>query len=263
MNISKISDYVYLTYPIRRGLLILLLALGIVPLKLVFMLPISMRVTYTYLIGFTAIAALSFTLGKFSSIAVNTIWEVIFNKKTVNIETKEPSWLEAAGMMKINKPVRFFISRNAKLQSAFTNPIKRKIYFPEEWLKFSRKEQLSVIGHELDHIKNFKIFVTWLIVILIIAIGLSLALDYVTAPIFVSLSIVSFELLLIGNIVRKNELHADLMSGIEFGPEGLISVFEIMKEGGNDDLGSETHPAITKRISLLYDLMEKIEGPEK
>ena len=257
MSAFKIWDYIYLTFPFRRGFLVVLAAIGFVPLSLIHMLPASARLTYAYVVASIAVLALYFTLGKFSQIAVDTIGTVILNRKSMNLEEHNPAWTEAALQVGIKKPVKFYISLNSKLNSAVTNPLTRKIYFPESWKKFSNSEQLGVIGHELDHIKNFRKFIGCLALVAVGVSVLAVPLGYVTAQVFVSISAISMELLLVSYFARRNELHADHESGSRFGPEGLISVFEIMLQNGHHDSDSETHPRLTKRISKLYELLDE------
>lgn len=262
MSVDKIIDHLFLTFPVRRTFLIFLTIIGLVPLSIVLMLPASLRLTYAYFVTTVVLLGLYLTLGKFSQMALDTIWSVIPNRKYKNVESDDPLWRDAVKQYGITKPVRFFTSYNPKLGSAFTNPISRKIYFPEKWFLFSKSEQLSVIGHELDHIQSFKRFVGQLVLVALLILGLIFVLSYLTAPFFVTISTISLDLLLISYFARRNEMHADYESGIKFGPEGLISVFEILKERENSDRGSETHPPLSKRISKLYELIENEEDVE-
>lgn len=228
------------------------------------MLPTSVRVPYAYVIASVIFLALFFTFGKFSEIAVQTVGDVVFGKKYKKIPHYNPSWIDLVSKMRIRKPVEFFISQNPKLRSAFTNPFSRKIHFPESWLSFSEQEQLAIIGHELDHLKSFRRFFVWLIVASVSVFAISFFLIYNTAPVFVNVSAVSLDLLLITFIARKNELHADYESALNVGLERLISVFEWMKSQDRIDEGSETHPPLSTRISRLYKLMdEKDDKDEK
>ena len=263
MSDSKLWDYLFLTFPIRRALLIIGFVVSIIPLRYVYMLPTSIRIPYAYVIASVIFLTLIFIMGKFSEIAVHTVGEVVFGKKYKKTPHYDPSWIELVNKMAIGKQVEFFISMNPKLTGAFTNPLARKICFPESWLSFSKQEQLAIIGHELDHLKSFRKFFALLIVASAIVFAISLFLVYITASVFVNVSAVFLDLLLITFIARRNELHADHESALTVGPEGLISVFEWMKSQNRVDKGSETHPPLSKRISRLYKLMDEENGEEK
>lgn len=263
MSSSKLREYVFLTFPMRRALLIMGFVVSIIPLRYVYMLPTSVRIPYAYVIASVIFLALFFTFGKFSEIAVHTVGEVVFGKKYKKNPHNEPSWVGLVNKMGIRKQVEFFISMNPKLRSAFTNPFARKIYYPESWLSFSEQEQLAIIGHELDHLKSFRKFFALLIVASAIVFAISLFLVYNTAPVFVNVSAVSLDLLLITFIARRNELHADHESALTVGPEGLVSVFEWMKSQDRIDKGSETHPPFSTRISRLYKLMEEEDDKDE
>jgi Zn-dependent protease with chaperone function len=263
MSNSKFLDYLFLTFPMRRVLLIMGFVVSIIPLRYVYMLPISVRIPYAYVITSVIFFALFFTFGKFSEIAVYTVGEVVFGKKYKKNPHHDPSWEGLVIKMGIEKHVEFFISMNPNLRSAFTNPFAKKIYFPESWLSFSEQEQLGIIGHELEHLKSFRKFFALLIVASVLVYAVSFFLSYNTATVFVIISAVSLDLLLITFIARRNELHADYESALTVGPEGLISVFEWMKSQDRKDRGSETHPSFSTRISRLYKLMDEEEGKDE
>ena len=66
-------------------------------------------------------------------------------------------------------------------------------------------------------------------------------------------------MLVITYLSRRNETRADLEGAIGAGPEGLISVFEQLKNEAKRDEGSETHPPPKDRIQKLTNFLEPTE----
>jgi Zn-dependent protease with chaperone function len=65
--------------------------------------------------------------------------------------------------------------------------------------------------------------------------------------------------LLVSFVSWRNEFRADRDGAKATGPEGLISVFEMVMQKCGKDEGSETHPPFSKRIQHLKPYLDEPE----
>ena len=65
----------------------------------------------------------------------------------------------------------------------------------------------------------------------------------------------SMAFLLVSFVSWRNEYGADLEGAKATGAEGLISVFELVKQKCGKDEGSESHPPLSNRIKRLEDFL--------
>jgi Zn-dependent protease with chaperone function len=243
------------TFPIRRGLLWLIVTLGVFGIFL-FNFPLELRLIYDY--GFVTVM----TLGLYSEINVYAQDAVQLLAMTVrgnNFTTKEystPKIEELKTKMKLQK-IKVFVTNNKFVRGPFTNAISCKVYLTSDWMeKYDDSEILSVLAHEFGHIQTRRRFVLEVLATTGTILILSVLLSIHTIPIIAQVTEIAGFLLGITFVCWNNERRADMISARTLGPEGLISVLEhLQSELGHDD-GSETHPPLKERIARLTRLLD-------
>ncbi|MDA4110934.1 MAG: M48 family metallopeptidase [Thaumarchaeota archaeon] len=259
-SLKAIGEYIYLTFPIRRLLLLILLVLSIFPGFFIFQLPLNLRFVYAYIyISVTCLSAYC-TMGVFKDPIIMGVASAIFGRKYALKEYKNPGLEDIITKMGIRKHIEIYETSNPWVKGPFTNALSCKIYIPVAWLKrFPPKEILSIIAHELAHVKRRKSFAMEIIVVMSAVLASSVVLEMRTLLVVVDIFEFALLMLFLTYFSRRNESQADMEGARATGPEGLISVFEQLKEDDVRDFGSETHPKLSDRIKALYKMLNESE----
>jgi len=257
--IRDLGKRIYLTFKLWRTVLISILLLSIIlGTNLLFFLPYEMRwaLVLVYLLlseimVFSMVSLIADSAGQIVS-------AYFYNRKNKPEKRYFPQVKQIAEKMgfKYDKPI--LITENPSIKSPFTNVITKQITFPKSWIrKFHMTEICAILGHELAHIKyRFKlvmelllvVFVTWGFALIFANITWNLGI-YIIAEL-------SFMMLILSYILRRNEYRADWEGANATTPEALISVFEYLKAECKRDDGSKTHPSFQARIKRLMQLLD-------
>jgi len=258
--IREIGDYLYLTFPLRRLLLLIIVALSVVFGPFLFSLPPSVRLDFAYVyVGITSVAAFCM-YGAFKEPFVQVLGSVIFGGKYKTREYTAPGIKHILRKMGVVKKVKVYVTTNPWIKGPYTNALTCKIYIPMSWLnKFARKEILAIIGHELGHVKNRRRFGFEMAVAMGGVVVVTFVLALFSIPLIVEIFEFALAMLAMTFVSWHNERRADLEGAKGAGPEGLISVFEQLKTEAKRDDGSETHPPLSDRIKRLMKLLESKE----
>ncbi len=162
-----------------------------------------------------------------------------------------------ARRMGIGTKVKVFATDDPRVKAS-TNPFTSTIYFSAEWLRglLSKSEILGVFGHEFGHITRIKQFVIEIILAVVLSYAFAWGLYFFTVfvlstallALVFNVAEIAIAMLLVNFVCWRAEYRSDKESAKVNGPEGLISVFQLIGEP-ND--GSETHPPSLKRIRRL------------
>jgi len=256
-RLKEIGEYIYLTFTHRRLLLLIIVASSVVPGTFLYLLPLSIRLAYAYF--FVSISMLSFFCFShvFTGPAKQIFGTIIFGGRYKPKVYSTPKVNRLARKMGIAEKTKVYVTTNPWIKGPFTNMITRKVYIPESWLKnFPSKEILSIISHEFGHVKTRGRFSFELLLALGGTIASTLILGFFSNLFIVMVFEFALMMLLVTHISRRNEIRADLEGATGAGPEGLISVFEQLKNEAKRDEGSETHPPLKDRIQRLTKLLE-------
>lgn len=232
------------------GLLLLCLAGTLLP-------GLSPEVRRAYSLGLTAVIVIAGYAHVGMFVGAIRILPVLVRGGKHERKRFAPAGLErVAHAMGLSKPPKVFLTSSPWVWSAFTNGVTGTIYFPKSWLgKFSQDDVLSILAHELGHVKRRRRF--WgevtgaLVLVFAAAFLLGLHAPIIIAQVFE----VTLAVRMVPVVSWRNERHADLESAKVLGPEGLISVLEHFKAESSRDEGSETHPPLSDRISRLMKLL--------
>lgn len=221
---------------------------------------LSFLFAYTFLL---AMGVMSQT-GYFTQFARTAIGMIVFGRKYKSVPLASPEIETLASKMGVSGKVRVYSSTNPWVLGPFTNAVTSRVYVPVKWLtSFPMSETISVVGHEFGHIKRRKRFFLELSLAFALSYGTFLALldvFTVTPTVIFEVGVFTTALLLAGLVSWRNEYGADLESAKASGPEGLISVFELLQQKIGRDDGSETHPPLSKRIRRLESMLDKSDS---
>ena len=259
--LRQVAEYLYLTFPIRRLLLLTLVVLSIVPGVLIFALPIGIREAFAYIyVGVLSMSAFCM-YGAYRGAVVMTVGSTIFGRKHVPQRFSPPGLAELIKKMGITKDVEVYSTSNPWVKGPFTNGFTSKIYIPRSWInRFPSKEILATIAHELGHVKTGRRFGLEVLSVVVTVLFTTYALGFHTIALVAEVFELALALLLLTLVSWRNERRADLQGAAATGPEGLISVFEQLKAESKRDDGSETHPPLSDRIARLSKLLDQTAG---
>jgi 2-polyprenyl-3-methyl-5-hydroxy-6-metoxy-1,4-benzoquinol methylase len=259
--LRQVAEYLYLTFPIRRLLLITLVVLSVVPGTLIFVLPIGIREAFAYIyVGVLSVSAFCM-YGAYRGAVVMTVGSMIFGRKHVPQRFSPLGLAELIKKMGITKDVEVYSTSNTWVKGPFTNGFTSKIYIPMSWInRFPPKEILATIAHELGHVKTGRRFGLEVLSVVVTVLFTTYALGFRTIALVAEVFELALALLLLTLVSWRNERRADLQGAAATGPEGLISVFEQLKAESKRDDGSETHPPLSDRIARLSKLLDQGGG---
>lgn len=257
IKLREIGDYFYINFKIRRMLFFSLLLLSIVPGTFIYLLPIEVRLLFTYIFVSMTVMSILGVYGMFKGIISMTLTSILFSRKYSLHEYSAPGLKHLIRKMNLLGKVKIYVTSNPAINSPFVNIITSKVYVPVSWLKqYPPKEVLSTLSHEFEHIKTrrrygYEMFLSFGFVLMI-----SLILAFYTLLFIVEIAEFSMLMLALTFVSRRNEIRADFGGSKAIGPEGLISVFEQIKGESINDYGSETHPSFEERIARLTKLLD-------
>jgi Zn-dependent protease with chaperone function len=258
-RLKQAGQYLYLTFTLRRMLLVTIVVLGVLPGAVLFSLPMTIKVIYT--IGFVTLTAVAFHCfwGVYSRIAEQNIRMAWADKKYKRIPYYTDEIKELAKKMGIKQRIDVYVTENPHITSAFTNMFTCRIGIPAAWItQFPSIERRVIIAHELGHIKTRQIFFAeFLGSVAVIMAFTYLFLMVYTIQFFGQIAQMALGMILLSLLSRRNEFRADKEAAKAVSPEALISVFEQFVVNGKRDDGSETHPSFRARIKRLGKLMNE------
>jgi len=253
----------FLTFRIKRVILISIIVLAIIPGTMLIHLPSGIR--WWYAVSFTLLATVPIhsTVQLITGSVLQLISMSLYNRKHKPREIYYPEVKRIAKKMGMNFDKPIYVTDNPKLNGPCVNLYSKKITIPSSWLiKFHRSELLAALGHEIGHIKGHWSYIREILlasmapVAFIFCLALTaqfLGLTYV--PIIIQIAAYAFMLLLLSYIFWRNEYRADKESAKTVGAEPLIAVFEMLQNQVKKDEGSDTHPPIHDRIERLKSFL--------
>jgi Zn-dependent protease with chaperone function len=131
------------------------------------------------------------------------------------------------------------------------------------WIEsFPKSEIIAVLAHEFGHVKRRVRFGLELTLAAGLAYSFALILNLFTVMLVLVFEVAEIAMLflLVSFVSWRNEYRADRAGARAAGPEGLISVFETVRQKSGKDEGSETHPPLSKRIQRLEPLLDEPES---
>lgn len=257
-RLKQAGQYLYLTFTLRRALLIAIVILGALPGAVLFSLPMTVKLIYT--IGFVILTTAAFHAfwGIYSRIAEQSIRMIWAGKKYKPIPYYTNEIRELAKKMGIKQKIDVYVTENPNITSAFTNMLTCRIGIPSSWItQFPSTERLVIIAHELGHIKTRRIFFAEFLgaVAVVMAFTYVFLMEY-TIQFFGQITQMALGMILLSYLSRRNEFRADKEAAKAVSPEALISVFEQLATNIKRDDGSETHPSFKARIKRLQKLLD-------
>jgi Zn-dependent protease with chaperone function len=162
--------------------------------------------------------------------------------------------------MKILGKVRVYSTNNPWINGPFTNALTSRVYVPLSWIKsFPKSEIIAVLGHEFGHVTRRLRFGLELALGIILAYSFALFLNLLTVMLVLVFEVaeIAAAFLLVSFVSWRSEYRADRDGAKATGPEGLISVFEKVRQKSGKDEGSETHPPLSNRIRRLEPLLDE------
>ena len=254
----------YLTYRMKRTVLISIVVLSILPGTLLLYLPSTIRWIYAFAFLFLSMIPIFTTVQLITGSVIQLIQIGLYNRKHKPQEINYPEVKQIRKKMGVNHNIQIFVTDNPAVKSPCVNLFSGKITIPSTWIKkHHRSEILAAIGHEFGHIKGYRRFLrgifltTFAPVVFILALGLfTLAFGLVFIPIICQIAAFAFMMLVLSYVLWQNEYWADMASAKTVGPEPLIALFESLQKEVKKDDGSETHPPLHERIKRLKSLLD-------
>ena len=256
--LKDLEDYLYLTFTIRRLLLVAMVILSVVPGTIYYGWATSAKwdfvavyASFLYLTMWTQ----SRFLIQFAKTAIGT---GILGWKYKPTPYSTPEITNLAKRMGVSGKAKVFVTSNPWIGGPFTNALSCAVYLPANWIAaFPKSEVLATVGHEFGHVTRRRRFALEALVAISSVVSFTYLLALHSVPLIYEVAEVSLALLLLSIVSWRGEFRAD-MEGARFtGPEGLIAVFELLKAETKRDDGSESHPPLHKRIERLAPLLDK------
>jgi Zn-dependent protease with chaperone function len=183
---------------------------------------------------------------------------VLFGRKYKPVPFSSPEIDALESKMKVSGKVRVYTTGNPWIQGPFTNAITSRVYVPSSWIEsFPRSEIIAVLGHEFAHVKRRVRFIFELTLAVTLGYAFAMILNLFTVMLILVFYVaeVAMAFLLVSFVSWRNEYGADREGALATGPEGLISVFELVRQKSRKDEGSETHPSLSNRIKRLEAML--------
>jgi len=253
--LRQTGEYLYFTFRIRKWLLRSLVIMAVVPGIFLFELPIEVRRVFAYVFVSLMAAGVYAVANVYAGSAAQTVAVGLLSKKYRNKEYSTPAIEQLKKRMSLDN-VKVLVTPNPVVKSAFTTPMRPRVYLPSAWLtEFPSGEILSIIGHELGHVETRRRFALEVAAAIAAVLAFSFLLAFRSIAIVVQVTEFAALVLALTYVSWRNERRADLVSARELGPEGLISVLQQLKTRVKRDEGSETHPPLSDRIRRLVKLL--------
>lgn len=261
-TLGAVWDYIYGTFKIRRILLLIVIGLSLLFTgPLFFRLAVWMRIDLIYVYVGVAYVTGFCMYGAFKQPLKSLFGSILMGWKYKPREFT-PEEYAAYGVTKIvnamgiKRRIRVYVTPNPWIEGPFTNAVSNKVYMPVSWMnRFPRLDMRGVLGHELGHVKTKGKFLRDFVVGIGGVIGATFFFGMYSITIIVTIFELALTFLVLTVISWKNERRADFEGARVTGPEGLISVFEVLLTESRRDDGSETHPPLRDRIGRLTALL--------
>jgi Zn-dependent protease with chaperone function len=186
-----------------------------------------------------------------------------FGRRHRPVPLSSPEIDTLASKMGILGKVRVYSTGNPWVRGPFTNAFTSRVYVPMSWIEsFPKSEIIAVLAHEFGHVKRRVRFGLELTLAAGLAYSFALILNLFTVMLVLVFEVAEIAMLflLVSFVSWRNEYRADRAGARAAGPEGLISVFETVRQKSGKDEGSETHPPLSKRIQRLEPLLDEPES---
>lgn len=260
--IKDLEDYLYLTFTIRRLLLVALVVLSVVPGTIYYGWAASAKWDFAALyvsILYLTLWTQSRFIIRFARAVIGTS---ILGWKYRPTPYSTPEITNLAKRMGVFGKAKVYVTSNPWIDGPFTNALNCAVYLPANWLEaFPKSEVLATVGHEFGHVTQRRRFSLEALLAAGLVLGFTYLLALHSVPLIYEVAEVSLSLLLLGVVSWRGEFRADMEGARSTGPEGLISVLELLRTKINRDDGSETHPPLHKRIERLEVLLnEDLDG---
>ncbi len=254
--LRNLTQRVFVTFKRTRCLLYILVVVCVIPGTFVVWLPFPLRLAFTYMFAGLTALALTFAALSFANM-VRAMPAVFLAGRGTTKEFEPPEAREIARRMKIRKLPKFLLQGGTGEVGPSTNGFTRTIRLPRQWMEqLHRSEFLAALGHELGHLRARRRFWIDYLVMSGVVVGLTVPLALHTIPLIVNVFDVALVLLLATSVSWRNEFRADRECAKVLGPEGLISLLELLEAKYGPDEGSVTHPPLRTRIDRLMKLLD-------
>ena len=254
---KELADFFSFSFRARRLILLALVVSSAIPGALYWHLPGIFR--YAFMIGFVWLIVMGiWSQGGFLlRLARTTILSIVLSRKYKAVPYSTAAVDTLASKMGVLGKVKVYATPNPNVSSAFTNALTGHVNIPTSWMTLPESELLAVIGHEFSHIKRRGRFMIEASIAVLAGYTLATVLSYLTVILVIVFEVaeVSTSYLAMSFVSWRNEYRADRDSAIALGPEGLISVFELLENRNGKIEGSETHPPLSSRIKRLVKMM--------
>jgi len=255
--LRKIGERIYLTFRIRRAILISIILLGVIPSALLFNQPLFIRQVYAMVFSVLALASSSYITNLVAMPLVQMIGFSWYTRTHKPIEYSTPKIEQLKDKMGVSDKVKVYVTDSPWVKGMFCNMYSGKVYVHKEWIeKYPETEILGGISHEFGHYLKRNSWRTNLIVMLAITTSFTFFLSLNAIRGIFEMTVLALEMLLVTMASRRNEFQADKEGAINAGPEGLIALLEQLKYESKKDQGSETHPPLSERIKRLMKLLD-------
>ncbi len=253
----------FLTFRIKRRLMISVIVLATIPSTILFHFPLELR--YLYAIGLTLLATVPIfsTVQLITGSVIQLIKIALYNRKHKPKEIYFPEVKRISKKMGLDYDKPIYVTENPDVKSPYVNLYSKNITVPSSSLiEYHRSEILAVIGHELGHIKNHGKYTKEMILASFAPVGLIFGLAFITQilglsyiPIFIQIGSYALMMLILSYVFWRNEYRADEESAKTAGAAPLIAVFEMFQNQVKKDEGSDTHPPLHDRIRRLESFL--------
>jgi Zn-dependent protease with chaperone function len=256
---KELADFFSFSFKTRR-LILLALIVSSVPGTFYWHMPATAR--WWFLMGYVWLIILGIMsqTGFFVQFARTAFGAVVFGRRYRPVPFSSPEIDALARKMKILGKVRVYSTNNPWINGPFTNALTSRVYVPLSWIKsFPKSEIIAVLGHEFGHVTRRLRFGLELALGIILAYSFALFLNLLTVMLVLVFEVaeIAAAFLLVSFVSWRSEYRADRDGAKATGPEGLISVFEKVRQKSGKDEGSETHPPLSNRIRRLEPLLDE------
>jgi Peptidase family M48 len=219
--------------------------------------PSSYRFTFAVIFVIPLMAGLVAAWRFFGAAITSNVEIVTYNMKHKPEKSIDPDITRLAASRGVEYRNPIYLTDNPKVDSPFTNPLKKIITFPRSWNSASRYTREQFLGggmHEIGHIKFRNQFYRELAGALGLTLVFSLFLNLRLALPIVMISEIAFLMLAFTVVSHRSELRCDRFAAEVMGKDAVISLLEDLGRRYGFNSGSETHPPIRYRIEALRRL---------
>jgi len=259
---KELADFFSFSFRARRLILLALVVSSAVG-AFYWRMPATER--WWFLLGYVWVIILGIMsqTGFFVQFTRTAVGAIVFGRKYRPVPLSSPEIDALASKMKVLGKVKVYTTSNPWISGPFTNAITSRVYVPLNWIRsFPESEILAVLAHEFGHVTRRVRFGLELSLAIILAYFFAIIPSLFTVMLVLVFQVgeLATAFLLASFVSWRNEYRADIEGAKVTGPEGLISVFELVKQKSGKDEGSETHPPLSKRIQRLEALLDTTDS---